>query len=491
MAQRPDVEAAVGCGEANARWKVIAQGRENSADAASARTGGPGLGKFPLSLLVRAPSVRPRHCRRDNDQKDRRMKRVMSRLLMLALLLAGVPAGIARAQARCFPETKQCTTGRFGEFWEQHGGLPVFGFAIAPVAPASRVTRNATYLTQWFQRFRFEAHPDNRPPYDVLLGRLGDERLRRLGRDWRAEPRESGARAGCRWFPATGHNVCNQAGARGFRTYWETHGIELDGEKGTSEAESLALFGLPLTEPGVETNAAGDRVLTQWFERARFEWHPDNPAPLQVLLGLLGDEVLGRGKPAAGCCSDLTVLSHALTPDATGAPRIVGEVRNDAGTNLRDVKVTVRLYDVGDRLLTGQSGYALIDIVKPGERSPFAIVLPNPPRSLARYTVHSEGSTTLEQPVAGLTVLASSDWQVGSGDGRLVFGEARNDSGGGLSSLQLVATFYDADGRVVAVEPGYFIRSFLAPAQTSPFEVSVRRWNGAVRYEIQTEARRP
>jgi TolB protein len=32
-------------------------------------------------------------------------------------------------------------------------------------------------------------------------------------------------------------------------------------------------------------------VLTQWFERARFEWHPNNPAEFKVLLGRLGDEV--------------------------------------------------------------------------------------------------------------------------------------------------------------------------------------------------------
>ena len=30
--------------------------------------------------------------------------------------------------------------------------------------------------------------------------------------------------------------------------------------------------------------------MTQWFERARFEWHPDKPREFKVLLGLLGNE---------------------------------------------------------------------------------------------------------------------------------------------------------------------------------------------------------
>ena len=42
---------------------------------------------------------------------------------------------------------------------------------------------------------------------------------------------------------------------------------------------------------GGETNQNGDRVLTQWFERARLEYHPENPAAHRVLLGRLGAEV--------------------------------------------------------------------------------------------------------------------------------------------------------------------------------------------------------
>src|SRR3712207_7108490 len=61
----------------------------------------------------------------------------------------------------------------------------------------------------------------------------------------------------------------------GFRAYWETHGLKVAGLD--RYQRSLALFGLPLTEPKMERNSSGDTVLTQWFERARFEWHPNNP----------------------------------------------------------------------------------------------------------------------------------------------------------------------------------------------------------------------
>jgi len=50
------------------------------------------------------------------------------------------------------------------------------------------------------------------------------------------------------------------------------------------------LFGLPITEPFEET-INGEAFQVQWFERARFEWHPGNVDPYRVLLGRLGAEV--------------------------------------------------------------------------------------------------------------------------------------------------------------------------------------------------------
>src|SRR5262252_2965171 len=123
-----------------------------------------------------------------------------------ALLLAAAPQGAgAQTDQRCFPETGQCIDGRIREFWEQNGGLPVFGFPISPQHEESIEGRPVQ--AQWFERNRLELHPENARPYDVLLGRLGADRLQQQGRDWFTFPK-SGAQNGCRFFPETGHNVC-------------------------------------------------------------------------------------------------------------------------------------------------------------------------------------------------------------------------------------------------------------------------------------------
>jgi Alginate lyase len=199
--------------------------------------------------------------------------------LGLSLAVACLPKAAAQTSQRCFVETSQCIVGRIRTFWEQNGGLPVFGFPIGP--QHEELVEGQRQQVQQFERNRLELHPENAHPYDVLLGRLGADRLSQQGRDWSTFPK-SAPRAGCRFFTETGHNVCEP-----FLGYWRGHGLEFDGKKGKSEAESLALFGLPLSDTQPET-IDGQTYTVQWFERARFELHPENAPPYNVLLGLLG-----------------------------------------------------------------------------------------------------------------------------------------------------------------------------------------------------------
>ena len=115
----------------------------------------------------------------------------------------------------------------------------------------------------------------------------GSKRSRRRAATGRHSPSVASAPAGCRYFAETKHSLCGA-----FAAYWQSHGLEFDGRRGSSFAESLALFGMPISEPQQET-IEGQTVLVQWFERARFEYHPENQAPYDVLLGRLGSALEG------------------------------------------------------------------------------------------------------------------------------------------------------------------------------------------------------
>lgn len=213
--------------------------------------------------------------------------RLLSVMVVLALGTMFPQSSQAQAAPLCFnvPGITNCIEGRFLDYWRQNGGLPVFGY---PISPATQQNNGeGTFLTQYFERNRFEYHGDKSQPYDVLLGRLGVDRLNQQGHNWFTFPKADPSTP--HYFAETSHAI----GTASFWAYWSSHGLEFDGKAGTSMAESLALWGYPISEPTMETNSSGDTVLTQWFERARFEDH----GAQGVLLGLLGNETTRATTP--------------------------------------------------------------------------------------------------------------------------------------------------------------------------------------------------
>ncbi len=218
------------------------------------------------------------------------MRRMISLVAALALLLvsgSAVLAQPAQPEEGCdyFEETGHNLCEPFQSFWTLNGELPVFGFPITEAGDELNPDLNEELLTQWFERERMEYHPENAGTvYEVLLGRLGNEVLLDMGLNWFTFPKADPSAE--HYFPETGHAIAPE-----FYDYWSSHGLDL-GDEGTSFAESLALFGYPISEVSMETNSSGDTVPTQWFERARFELHGD-----LVLLGLLGNELIGEVEP--------------------------------------------------------------------------------------------------------------------------------------------------------------------------------------------------
>jgi hypothetical protein len=182
---------------------------------------------------------------------------------------------------RYFDSTGHTLKGAFQHYWDVQGGLPIFGYPISEEF-IEHAADGRERTVQYFQRHRLELHPENQPPYNVQLTRLGDVILQQQGRSWFDFPKGE-PQSGCLFFEETGHRLCEP-----FLSYWRSHGLEFDGQRGTSTAESLALFGQPLSEPLVETLPDGRLLLVQWFERARFEDHGTEGG---VLLGLLGNEL--------------------------------------------------------------------------------------------------------------------------------------------------------------------------------------------------------
>ncbi len=179
-----------------------------------------------------------------------------------------VPFGPSPA---CFAETGRCVRGLFLAHWIGHGALAVNGYPLSEEFPAYLEDGRA-YTVQYFERVRLEYHPENAGSGAVLVGQFG----RALHP---AEP-PTGAIPGAAYFPETGHNITRPE----FAAYYAANG-------------GLAQFGYPLGEEAEETLEDGRPYRVQYFERARFEWHPESAdARYRVQLGQFGRRILARGE---------------------------------------------------------------------------------------------------------------------------------------------------------------------------------------------------
>jgi Zn-dependent protease len=76
--------------------------------------------------------------------------------------------------AQFFPETGHNLQGPFLAFWQQYGGLAVFGFPISEELTETNPVDGKQYTVQYFERNRFELHPEFAgTPNEVQLGLLG------------------------------------------------------------------------------------------------------------------------------------------------------------------------------------------------------------------------------------------------------------------------------------------------------------------------------
>jgi spore germination protein len=171
-----------------------------------------------------------------------------------------------------FPQTGHSLAYGFLSYWLNNGGLARFGYPVTEEFDEMNTADGKIYTVQYFERARFEYHPEYKgTQYEVLQGLLGREVT--ANRNFTPVPPVQQSEESV-YFSETGHSL---SGA--FLRYWKSKG-------------GLMQFGYPISEPMQENG-----YTVQYFERVRMEHHPEfTGTAYEVLLGLLGRELLvGRG----------------------------------------------------------------------------------------------------------------------------------------------------------------------------------------------------
>jgi LPXTG-site transpeptidase (sortase) family protein len=238
--------------------------------------------------------------------KAKRRFKIVTLLLLINLLIFSSQSQISQAltlvngQPILFKETGHTLAYNFRFYWENMGGLEIFGY------PLTEVLMEDGRPVQYFERSRLEWHADLVLVQAGLLGRWVTDN-REIEHPF--QPVVPALIDHTYYFTETKHNL-----RFGFLQFWQSKG-------------GLATFGFPISEEFEEINQEDGRKYTvQYFERARFEFHPELPSGQQVVLGHLGRLFLQQKKSipvqALMPVADQNAAWKGIRPTMIEIPRI-------------------------------------------------------------------------------------------------------------------------------------------------------------------------
>ena len=250
---------------------------------------------------------------------------------VIALALGCLPANPARGATAILyvSATGHYVRGVFRDFWDTNGGVANFGYPITEEYVDARTNR----IYQFFERARFERASVDATTVD--LGLIGREVA---GNREFATAEQITSSATRRYFPETKHIV-----QYGFKETWEKRG-------------GVRVFGLPISDELDEQLADGKAHTVQYFERARFEYWPDQPAGQRVLLSLLGRQLAPRELTAPLAPNSPPTAPIGARPAGPTTPTVPSLVRPVLPAS-RNAQVLPQAGQPGDTFVLDASGF--------------------------------------------------------------------------------------------------------------------------------------
>lgn len=194
---------------------------------------------------------------------------------------------------------------------------------------------------------------------------------------------------------------------------------------------------------------------------------------LSIIFFVLASFIVSFGEVAASGQASIPP-THSGFIDKYGYYRVVGEVENIGDKNIRYLLVNATFYNAGGIVIATRSSYAMLDVLSIGRKAPFEIVLPNKTTSASvdRYNLSvSWEEYSVEKPSV-LQILETSTY-IDEAGFQKVNGTVKNLGTSNAIYVKVVATFYNAQGKVVGATYDYTTPSSVPPNQTEPFELEL------------------
>ena len=185
-------------------------------------------------------------------------------IITLSILVTQTSSLAQDNPSRLFPETGHWVEGKILEAYEDNPNAEwVYGWPISQKFQVSNTGDAQELWYQYFERARFEYRPNNPEDLQITISPLGAY-LHDVAPPAKIITELAGL-SSCQYFSQSSHQICYA-----FLEFFNTYG-------------GISQFGYPVSEVEIR-----DGRKVQYFQKARFEWYPENSHGDRVVLSNIG-----------------------------------------------------------------------------------------------------------------------------------------------------------------------------------------------------------
>ncbi|MAU01513.1 MAG: hypothetical protein CL608_30620 [Anaerolineaceae bacterium] len=172
-----------------------------------------------------------------------------------------------------------------------------------------------------------------------------------------------------------------------------------------------------------------------------------------------------------------------------GSLWLLGEVTNEGETAVENIQVEIGLLAADGQLVSNATAWVATSIIPPGERGPFGILVNEPPADFVQPSVAVVGGqAVVELGTRTLNIEVLEPELTLNDDSLILDGIVLNGGEAMANQVQLVATFYDAQGNVTGFQQ-QVVAEELGVGEERPFQLEAAPPGGeTVTYTLHAEA---
>lgn len=168
--------------------------------------------------------------------------------------------------------------------------------------------------------------------------------------------------------------------------------------------------------------------------------------------------------------------SHSSYISSNGILHVVGEVNNNLDSTVKNVQITATFFDSTNNIIATVATQSMLNIILPGEKSPFEILLSDQTKinQVNNYSlIVSNYGKPIDILSQNLRIISDNSY-ISKSEYYNIHGKILNEGPSKSTYTIVTATCYDTNGKVVGVTNGFTDPAIVISGRETQFNIIVR-----------------